>query len=218
MKRNLVNSIYVSLYYQHKKCWYKCFFSAWLFLLMWLFTHNLSYHNYNAYEVYRTSSGEHLFCWKSISFFHKNSFCPPPHQSPIAVCTLWHALHIMFFPVLVFKMICLPRSKQSLHYVPNKHEGRLNTCKSKTKIMIFYHQKGLDFNFMTKTYGDMLAELRKIWPLNYRKFRWTKTLLCKDRKPVLNKHQILSKLCMKKKQGKLEGFCIPWYIVYKCLP
>lgn len=74
--------------------------------------------------------------------------------------------------------------------------------------MIFYHQKGLDFNFMTKTYGDMLAELRKIWPLNYRKFRWTKTLLCKDRKPVLNIHQILSKLCMKKKQGKLKGYFV----------
>lgn len=158
------------------------------------------------------------FAESQFLFFTRTHFAPPPHQSPIAVCTLWHALHIMFFPVLVFKMLCLPRSKQSLHYVPNKHEGRLNTCKSKTKIMIFYHQKGLDFNFMTKTYGDMLAELRKIWPLNYRKFRWTKTLLCKDRKPVLNKHQILSKLCMKKKQGKLEGFCIPWYIVYKCLP
>lgn len=55
--------------------------------------------------------------------------------------------------------------------MPNKHEGKLNTCKSKTKIMIFYHQKGLDFNFMTKTYGDrhvgrtkenMTIELQKI--------------------------------------------------------
>lgn len=144
------------------------------------------------------------FAESQFLFFTRTHFAPPP----IPVCTLWHALHIMFFPVLVFKMLWLPRSKQSLHYVPNKHEGRLNICKSKTKIMIFYHQKGLDFNFMTKTYGDMLAELRKIWPLNYRKFRWTKTLLCKDRKPVLNIHQILSKLCMKKKQGKLKGYFV----------
>lgn len=168
------------------------FFSAQLFLLMWLFTHNLSYHNYNAYEVYRTSSGEHLFCWKSISFFTRTHFAPPPPTNPPLLYAHYGMLFILcFFPLLVFKMLCLPRSKQSLHYVPNKHEGRLNICKSKTKIMIFYHQKGLDFNFMTKTYGVMLAELREIWPLNYRKFRWTKTLLCKDRKPVLNIHQIL---------------------------